>query len=87
MPYSKPATGRGGWRSSVRTRGSICSSPISACRGATGGTAPRRRAPGAPGYAENAALASGFLETGMEMITKPFAMEALGARIRAMLEA
>ena len=38
------------------------------------------------GYAENAALASGFLEPGMEMITKPFAMEALATRIRALLE-
>jgi PAS domain S-box-containing protein len=38
------------------------------------------------GYAENAALASGFLEHGMEMITKPFAMEVLATKIRAMLE-
>jgi len=38
------------------------------------------------GYAENAALASGFLDPGMEMITKPFAMEALATRIRAMIE-
>jgi PAS domain S-box-containing protein len=38
------------------------------------------------GYAENAALASGFLEPGMEMITKPFAMEALATRIRGLLE-
>ena len=37
------------------------------------------------GYAENAALASGFLEPGMEMITKPFAMESLASRIRAIL--
>jgi PAS domain S-box-containing protein len=37
------------------------------------------------GYAENAALASGFLEPGMEMITKPFAMDALASRIRGML--
>jgi PAS domain S-box-containing protein len=37
------------------------------------------------GYAENAALAAGFLEPGMEMITKPFAMEALATRIRALL--
>ena len=37
------------------------------------------------GYAENAALASGFLEPGMAMITKPFAMEALASRIRAMI--
>jgi len=34
------------------------------------------------GYAENAAVASGFLEPGMAMITKPFAMEALATRIR-----
>jgi signal transduction histidine kinase/CheY-like chemotaxis protein len=39
------------------------------------------------GYAENAALASGFLEPGMAMITKPFAMEALATRIRGMIEA
>lgn len=39
------------------------------------------------GYAENAAVASGFLEPGMEMITKPFAMEALATRIRSMIEA
>ena len=38
------------------------------------------------GYAENAALASGFLEHGMSMITKPFAMEALATRIRAIVE-
>lgn len=38
------------------------------------------------GYAENAALASGFLEPGMEMITKPFAMEALATRIRDMIQ-
>ncbi|HEY3697147.1 PAS domain S-box protein [Phenylobacterium sp.] len=38
------------------------------------------------GYAENAALASGFLEPGMAMITKPFAMEALVIRIREIIE-
>jgi len=38
------------------------------------------------GYAENAAIAEGFLEPGMSMITKPFAMEALAAKIREMLE-
>ena len=37
------------------------------------------------GYAENAALASGFLEPGMQMITKPFAMETLASRIRGMI--
>ncbi|MDQ2859464.1 MAG: response regulator [Pseudomonadota bacterium] len=38
------------------------------------------------GYAENAAVAGGFLEPGMAMITKPFAMEALAGKIRAMIE-
>jgi PAS domain S-box-containing protein len=38
------------------------------------------------GYAENAALASGFLEPGMAMITKPFAMDVLANRIREMIE-
>ena len=34
------------------------------------------------GYAENATVANGFLDPGMQMITKPFAVEALAARIR-----
>jgi PAS domain S-box-containing protein len=34
------------------------------------------------GYAENAALASGFLEPGMSIITKPFDMDALAERVR-----
>jgi len=38
------------------------------------------------GYAENAALASGFLEPGMAMMTKPFAMEAMASRIRGIIE-
>jgi PAS domain S-box-containing protein len=38
------------------------------------------------GYAENAALASGFLEPGMAMITKPFAMDVLASRIREIIE-
>ena len=38
------------------------------------------------GYAENAAFANGFLEHGMEMITKPFAMERLAARVRKIVE-
>ncbi|MFK8252805.1 PAS domain S-box protein [Ancylobacter terrae] len=37
------------------------------------------------GYAENAALASGFLEPGMAMITKPFAMDVLANRIREII--
>jgi CheY-like chemotaxis protein len=38
------------------------------------------------GYAENATLAKGFLQPGMEMMTKPFAMEQLASRIRNMLK-
>ena len=37
------------------------------------------------GYAENAAMADGFLGPGMEMVTKPFAVDALAARIREMI--
>jgi len=33
------------------------------------------------GYAENAAVASGFLEPGMQLMTKPFAMTALARRV------
>ena len=38
------------------------------------------------GYAENATLPNGFLDPGMEMITKPFAIEALATRIRNMIQ-
>ncbi len=38
------------------------------------------------GYAEQAAMASGFLVPGMEMITKPFAIEDLAVRIREIIE-
>jgi signal transduction histidine kinase len=38
------------------------------------------------GYAESAAVSSGFLDPGMAMITKPFALDVLMARIRMMIE-
>ncbi len=38
------------------------------------------------GYAEGAASPSGFLAPGMEIITKPFTLEALTARVREMLD-
>jgi PAS domain S-box-containing protein len=38
------------------------------------------------GYAENATIANGFLEPRMQIITKPFAIEALATRIRDMIE-
>jgi PAS domain S-box-containing protein len=37
------------------------------------------------GYAENAAIAEGFLQPGMEMITKPFDLDNLSQRIRDMI--
>ncbi|WP_428483580.1 ATP-binding protein [Rhodopila sp.] len=39
------------------------------------------------GYADNAAVGKGVLERGMQVMTKPFAMTALAAKIRSMLEA
>jgi len=37
------------------------------------------------GYAEAAAAAEGFLEPGMELITKPFSLDALDATLRGLL--
>jgi signal transduction histidine kinase len=39
------------------------------------------------GYAENALVGNGHLEPGMQVMTKPFAMEALASRIQDMLSA
>ena len=39
------------------------------------------------GYAENATLAPGFLDPGTAIITKPFAIDALAARVRSLIEA
>jgi CheY-like chemotaxis protein len=38
------------------------------------------------GYAEHAAVRAGFLDTGMQMITKPFAFDNLTAKVREMIE-
>ena len=38
------------------------------------------------GYAEHATYRGGFLDPGMDMLTKPFALDALGAKVRAMIE-
>ena len=51
----------------------------------------RQRRPGLKvlfitGYAETAAVRGGFLDPGMEMMTKPFALDALGAKIRQLIE-
>jgi PAS domain S-box-containing protein len=37
------------------------------------------------GYAENAAIANGHLEPGMHVLSKPFAMDKLAARIKAII--
>jgi CheY-like chemotaxis protein len=37
------------------------------------------------GYAESVAIADGFLQPGMEMITKPFDLDNLSRRIRSMV--
>lgn len=37
------------------------------------------------GYAENAALSHGHLGSGQHVLTKPFAMDALAARVRELL--
>jgi PAS domain S-box-containing protein len=39
------------------------------------------------GYAENAAIAGGFLGPGMQMMTKPFAVSAIVTRVTAMIAA
>jgi PAS domain S-box-containing protein len=38
------------------------------------------------GYAENATFRGDFLDAGMDMLTKPFALGELGAKVRAMIE-
>ena len=38
------------------------------------------------GYAENATFRGDFLGPGMDMLTKPFALDVLGAKVRAMIE-
>ncbi len=38
------------------------------------------------GYAEHATIRGEFLDAGMDMLTKPFALDALGTAVRAMIE-
>jgi CheY-like chemotaxis protein len=38
------------------------------------------------GYSEHAINRSGFLDAGMEMLTKPFALETLGYKVRTLIE-
>jgi DNA-binding response OmpR family regulator len=37
------------------------------------------------GYAENAIASNGYLDQGMQMMTKPFSMDALAERIKDLL--
>jgi CheY-like chemotaxis protein len=39
------------------------------------------------GYAENAVVGNGHLEPGMQVLTKPFVMEALASRVRELIDA
>jgi PAS domain S-box-containing protein len=48
-------------------------------------TRPKLRVLFMTGYAEAATRANGFLDTGMEMITKPFTLESMATRIRRMV--
>ena len=38
------------------------------------------------GFAENAAIGNGLLDSGMQVITKPFEMAALGSKVREMID-
>jgi DNA-binding response OmpR family regulator len=38
------------------------------------------------GYAENATVRGDFLDRGMDMLTKPFALDALAAKVHAMIQ-
>ncbi len=48
---------------------------------------PRLRVLFITGYAENAAVGNGHLEPGMELLTKPFSLEALAVKVRDMMAA
>jgi DNA-binding response OmpR family regulator len=37
------------------------------------------------GFAEKAVLSHGLIESGMSVLTKPFAMEALASRVKSLL--
>jgi DNA-binding response OmpR family regulator len=37
------------------------------------------------GYAQSAAVGNGLMERGMQVMTKPFALEALAARIQEII--
>jgi CheY-like chemotaxis protein len=39
------------------------------------------------GYSENALVRGDFIDTGMDMLTKPFALDTLGAKVHAMISA
>jgi CheY-like chemotaxis protein len=38
------------------------------------------------GYAEDATLRADFLDAGMDMLTKPFALDALAGKVRMLIE-
>ena len=38
------------------------------------------------GYTEKAVIRGGFLDPGMDMLTKPFALDAFGSKVRMMIK-
>ena len=81
------------YANSNTTEGSICWLRMWACRGdewAAGRHAARELQPGLKvlfitGFAESVAVGGEALGPGMQLLTKPFTMEALAGRIRSML--
>jgi hypothetical protein len=38
------------------------------------------------GYSEDAIVRDDFIDAGMDMLTKPFALDVLGAKVHAMIQ-
>ena len=75
-----------GTRGDVREEGRLCSVESGECLGAAALVLPSQHRGERGRYrGGEAALAAGFLEPGMEMTTKPFAAEAFGAKVKALI--
>ena len=97
LGYVAVEAGDGGDRAGAccsRTRASTCWSPTWACPAGMNGRqvadAARAARPDLKvlfitGYAENALVGNGQLEPGMQVMTKPFDVDALARRIRDLL--
>ena len=94
MPRSRPPTGRRAARSCSRTqRIDLLITDVGLPGGINGRqladaariTRPELKVLFITGYAENAVIGNGHLEPGMQVLTKPFVMEALANRIPEMI--